>query len=237
MDACSDIGGFPMSSWINFKELRARLDFEQVLRHYGVEVKRRGDQHLGFCPLPNHNGKRNSQSFLAHLGRGIFRCFGCGAKGNVLEFACLMSNADPKDGAAFREVAMELQKRFCPDKGNRVQPQELNKETAAPAQYGPPAATSIVNAPLDFELKGLDSNHPYLPGRGFSPQTIAYFGLGFCSRGMLKNRIAIVLHDEQGRLIGYAGRMVDDTAINNENPRYRFPGERKKDGTLVEFRK
>jgi hypothetical protein len=38
--------------WINFKELRARLKFEEVLQLYGVEVKRKGEQHQGFCPTP-----------------------------------------------------------------------------------------------------------------------------------------------------------------------------------------
>ncbi|HLX70513.1 MAG TPA: CHC2 zinc finger domain-containing protein, partial [Verrucomicrobiae bacterium] len=87
-----------MSGWIDFKALRAKLDFEQMLRHYGVEVKRKGKQHHGFCPLPNHNGKKNSPSFSANLERGIFQCFGCGAKGNSLEFAALMEKVDPKDG-------------------------------------------------------------------------------------------------------------------------------------------
>jgi len=41
-----------MTAWIDFKALRARLDFEHVLRHYGLEVKRKGDQHHGYCPLP-----------------------------------------------------------------------------------------------------------------------------------------------------------------------------------------
>ena len=69
-----------MTTWIDFKALRAKLDFEQVLRHYGIEVKRKGNQHHGYCPLPNHNGKKNSPSFSANLDRGIFQCFGCGAK-------------------------------------------------------------------------------------------------------------------------------------------------------------
>jgi len=30
---------------------------------------------------------------------------------------------------------------------------------------------------------------------------------------------------------------VDDTTINEDNPRYRFPGERKRDGKTFEFRK
>ena len=64
-----------MNTWIDFKTLRSKLDFEQVLRHYGVEVKRKGEQHHGFCPLPNHQGKKNSPSFSANLERGIFQCF------------------------------------------------------------------------------------------------------------------------------------------------------------------
>src|SRR5438105_10938491 len=103
-----------MNTWVDFKKLRSKLDFEQVLLRYGVEVKRKGNQHHGFCPLPNHNGKRNSPSFSANLERGIFQCFGCGAKGNLLEFAAMMKNVDPRDGTAFRALALELQRTFCP---------------------------------------------------------------------------------------------------------------------------
>lgn len=229
-----------MKDWIDFKALRATLDFEQVLEHYGVEVKRKGRQHHGYCPLPNHNGQRNSPSFSANLDRGIFQCFGCGAKGNVLEFAALMENADPQDGTALREVAKKLQRQFCPELGSpgakqppavQVKPQPASKPE--PKDEAP----AVINAPLDFELKGLDATHPYLLGRGFTPGTIAQFGLGFCSRGMLKDRIAIPLHDAGGALIGYAGRVVDDSRITEDNPRYRFPGERKRNGKVYEFRK
>lgn len=224
-----------MSTWIDFKELRSKLDFEQVLRHYGVEVKRKGNQHHGFCPLPNHNGKKNSPSFSASLEKGIFQCFGCGAKGNILDFAALMTKADPKDGAALRVVAVELQKRFCPELVGTPQAKEKTAEKPAkPETKGLPV---VVNAPLDFELKGLNHEHPYLLNRGFSQDTIDHFGLGFCSRGMLKDRMAIPLHDHEGKLVGYAGRVIDDATINEDNPRYRFPGEHKRDGKIFEFRK
>src|SRR5579859_2273932 len=106
-----------MSPWIDFKELRANLNFEDVLRHYGVEVKRRGEQHHGFCPLPNHDGKKNSPSFSANLTRGIFQCFGCKAKGNILDFAALMERVDPNNSVAFRDVALRLRAKFCPGSG------------------------------------------------------------------------------------------------------------------------
>lgn len=37
--------------------------------------------------------------------------------------------------------------------------------------------------------------------------------------------------------MGYAGRVVDDAAITEDNPRYRFPGPRERDGKTFGFRK
>jgi len=190
---------------------------------------------MGYCPLPNHNGKRNSPSFSANLEKGIFQCFGCGAKGNVLDFAALMEKTDPKDGAALRKVALKLQQRFCPEPVKKPGEQEkpASQKKAEPKDERP----VVINQPLDFELKGLNAEHPYLAGRGFMPETIRHFGLGFCGRGLLKSRVAIPLHDADGKLVGYAGRVVDDETISDENPRYRFPGKREKDGVVFEFRK
>jgi len=229
------------TNWIDFKVLRANLDFEKVLRHYDVEVKRKHNQHHGYCPLPNHNGKKNSPSFSANLEKGIFQCFGCGAKGNVLDFAALMENADPKDGSALRKIASELQKRFCPELDDALSGKRKTAEKkqvpTKPAKEVSNDLPVVINAPLDFELKKLDSRHSYLRSRGFSQETIDHFGVGFCSRGMLKDRVAIPLHDHAGNLVGYAGRVVDDSTITEENPRYRLPGKRERDGKIFEFRK
>jgi DNA primase len=195
-----------MSTWIDFKELRAKLEFESILRHYNVEVKRKGDQHHGYCPLPSHNGKRNSVSFSANLKRGIFQCFGCGAKGNLLEFAAMMEKINPQDGPALRGVALNLQQRFFQELGNKPTQtrKPLASKSAMPAKIEAKSSLPVlINEPLDFELKGLDAEHPYLSSRGFTLQTIEHFGLGFCGRGMLKNRVVIPLKDADGALVGY----------------------------------
>lgn len=217
--------------WINFKELRTKLRFDEVLAHFKVEVRRKGEQHQGFCPLPGHTGKRSSPSFSANLDRGIFQCFGCGERGNVLEFACLMSGVDPKDGDALRSVAAELQAKFFDEKkSDGREPPSEDRRTSD-------ALPVVVNAPLDFDLKGLDHVHPYLERRGFTPATMAHFGVGHCSRGFLKDRIAIPLHDSAGKLLGYAGRVIDDALINEDNPRYRFPSRRERGGRIYDFKK
>jgi DNA primase len=245
------------ATWVDFRRLREELDFAAVLRHYGVEVKvRRKDQHQGFCPLPTHpthEGRRHSPSFAANLSRKCWQCFGCGASGNVIDFAVRMSGLDPGDPQAVRRIALELQERFLGPRGNiheqpaRVQrkreepPDETRKHGDGNAQQKPGEDQThpvvVVNAPLDFTLKGLDSEHPYLKARGFTSATIGTFGLGYCSRGVMQGRIVIPLHDPHGRLIGYAGRVVDDATITEQNPRYLFPAPREREGKRHEFHK
>lgn len=220
-----------MNQWVDFKELRRRLSFERVLKHYGIEIiRKRNDQHQGPCPLPKHNGNRRSPTFSANLSGGMFQCFGCKARGNHLEFAALMEGIDPDDGAELRKLALRLQAQFCPEPPlgrPEVKPERSAKDESLPV---------VVNAPLDFELKGLDDRHPYLAQRGFSPETVAHFGLGVAGRGLLKDRLAIPLHAQDGNLLGYAGRVVDEAAVTKDNPRYLFPGTRERLGVRHEFR-
>jgi len=228
--------------WVNYKSLRAELSFIEILHHYGVELKERGEQWQGFCPLPTHQGKRNSPSFSANVGKGIWQCFGCGAKGNVIEFATRMERLNPENPDDFRRTALLLQKMFVGKDGGerevpRPGPKEVTRERSGQEDLDEERPGSVVNAPLDFELQRLDYDHPYLRERGFTDEIIKTFGLGYCERGLMKGRIAIPLHDAEGALIGYAGRIVDEEAIGENTPRYLFPGSRERNGTRHVFRK
>ncbi|MFT3787351.1 MAG: CHC2 zinc finger domain-containing protein [Tepidisphaeraceae bacterium] len=246
-----------MSEWIDFKSLREQLDFRKVLESYGVELKAKGrDQHVGFCPLPTHpsRGKR-SPSFSANLARGIWRCFGCQASGNILDFAVRMEGRNPAVPADVRAVALTLRERFniAPQTANarRGQARSAPKDERSHALFGEDTdeATAeqptksdvqheiIVNAPLDFALKGLDPEHPYLRERGFHVETVEHFGLGYCNRGLLVGRVAIPLHDLDGRLIGYAGRITSDERIDEKHPKYLFPPKRERAGKVFELHK
>jgi DNA primase len=221
------------TQWVDFKTLRQKLAFEAVLRHYKVEIKAKGKQHHGYCPLPKHGGSKNSPSFSANLEKGIFQCFGCNAKGNLLDFAVLMDGGNPKLPADVRKTALGLQTTFAV----ALEAKEGQAQRPEPKAKPQSTGTILVNARLDFELKTLDYTHPYLRSRRFTDETVEKFGLGFCSKGYLTGRIAIPLHDQLGRLIGYAGRIVDDKLIDEENPRYRFPCTRERKGITYEFKK
>jgi DNA primase len=225
--------------WVNYKSLRAELSFIETLRHYGVKLKERGEQWQGFCPLPTHEGKRQSPSFSANVGKGIWQCFGCGAGGNLVEFAARMEDLNPDNPDDFRKAALLLQKMFVGKDGEkREKPRkEVVRERSGQEDHEEEIPGAVVNAPLDFELQRLEYDYPYLRERGFTDETIKTFGLGYCQRGLMKGRIAIPLHDAGGALIGYAGCIVDEGAIGKDTPRYLFPGSRERNGTRHEFRK
>jgi len=133
-----------------------------------------------------------------------------------------------------------------PDEPAGVQPEGRESSDSKPPLGQPPAAAfqgaphcddAIVNPPLDFELKHLDTKHPYLASRGLTPATVEHFGLGYCAKGFLAGRIAIPIHNPQGLLVGYAGRLVDDGAIAADCPKYLLPGRRDRGGRVIEFHK
>jgi DNA primase len=240
-----------MRYWIDFKKLREALSFDKVLEQYQVKFHRKGEQATGPCPLPGHTGERKTDSFSANIPKGIFQCFSCHAKGNVLDFSVLMAGRNPERGDDLRQTAIELAKRYSIQhvgseqktrrqdtdgvshaRGSKPVPQRPPQ----PAPLGNPKPP-LVNAPLGFTLQGLDGNHPYLLERGFTTETIKLFGLGFCKKGRLTGRIAIPIHDGNGKLIAYAGRLVDEVQLSPERPKYLFPGSRFYQNQTFEFKK
>jgi len=197
------------STWVDFKALRERLSFEQVLRHYGINVQViRGQIYQGPCPLPNHRGKNDKRSFLAKLHHGVYRCNGGCGTGNQLTFAAHMEGLDPSNPQNIRTVALQLQEIFEIDQPSRANTPSASKREPTvdntSAKPHRPRPKVVVNPPLDFELQGLDYDHPYLPKQGFLHETIRTFGLGHCNRGLMKERIAVPLHTHQRQLVGYA---------------------------------
>lgn len=84
--------------------------------------------------------------------------------------------------------------------------------------------------PLGFKLK-LDPEHEYGVERGLNPNTITRFEMGYSTRGIMKGRWCIPIHDEAGNLIAYAGRWVGDERPKDE-PKYKLPPGFKKSSVL-----
>ena len=222
-----------MTTWVNYKEIKARVNIGQVLEHYGVlgNLHEKGDELIGCCPI--HQGT-NANQFHASRTKNNFMCFGnCHGGGNVIDFVVMMEGGDKEKGNDVRSAAIKMQEWFGltferPRGGRRTADAvpataaasattsvAAEEQTAAPQEPLPVSHTTEettpetvkVNPPLKFALKSLDATHPYLTERGLTAETIAQFGVGLCtSKGIMAGRIAIPIHNEQGELVAYAGR-------------------------------
>ncbi len=70
------------------REIRARVDIASFIGQY-VPLRKRGNDLVGLCPF--HGEK--TPSFHVHPDRGFFKCFGCGAGGDVITFVQRLENA------------------------------------------------------------------------------------------------------------------------------------------------
>jgi DNA primase len=207
-----------MRNWVNFAEIKSQVKLAAVLRSYGVDWLRRSGppyQYRGRCPI---HGGQGTEAFHAQLERGVFHCFACGAGGNVLDFVAAM------EGCSVRAAALRLQGSASQD--GRPAP------VPARGSRGRELVTKKrgVSPPLSFALN-VDGRHPYLARRGLDPLTVDYFGVGYYgARGLMQGRIAIPIHDDQGRLVAYSGR-----ALDQDGPRYRFPAGFQKAQVLFNY--
>jgi len=199
--------------WVDFKAVKASVTFEEVLAHYGIQLKpARGGELLGLCPF--HEDTK--PSFRVNVEKKVFHCFGCDAKGNVLDFVARKEGVTIKKAAELVSEWFGVGKRETASPSRDLSPSEsLKKAETVPAEPLEP------NKPLTFTLK-LEPDHPYLRQRGIEPEVAQHFGIGFCSRGLMKDRIAIPIHDAEGQLVAYAGRWVGGDLPEGEE-KYKLP--------------
>jgi hypothetical protein len=210
----------PPSNWIDFRAIRQTVTMESLLEHYRVPVRRTDPRTLrGKCPLPGHTSK-DAYSFIVDTAKNVWACHSdsCVAArdgrrgGNTLDFVTAMENC------SLREAALKITSWF--DGAASPPPPAQSRERVS--QPEPEGQGS--NRPLRFTLRGIDPTHAYLDSRGITAETAAAFGVGFYGQaGTMRGRVVIPIHDEAGQLVAYAGR-----AIDNREPKYRFPAGFKK---------
>ena len=182
---------------------------------------------------PIHKGSNPTQ-FRVSISKNIWNCFSeCKHGGNVLDFIAEMEqvsihaaalkaiewfNLDPEAMAANNGKG---------ESGETERPAPAPKVAARPASPPKPASaaapeSSAPNTPLKFRLDKLERQHPYLlEQRGLTLETIVDFGIGFCSKGMMADRIAIPIHNVEGEVVAYAGRFPGEPG--EDIPKYKLP--------------
>jgi len=200
-------------SFVPFAEVKRAVTLEAVLDRYGLfaSLTEKGHNLVGACPLCTGQSKRQ---FQVNREKNAWYCFGCKQGGNVLDFVA------KKERVGIRAAAVKLDGWFALGLAAEA---SAEKPPAAPhpSPAPPVAAESLptTNPPLTFTLKTLDPHHASLSELGLHAATIEHFGAGYCTKGLLKGRLAIPIHNGEGELVAYAGLAVEE----NASPRYLFP--------------
>jgi DNA primase len=218
--------------WIDFTALKRKVSIRDVLARYGLAEglrEKKPGKLVGACPI--HGGK-NGTSFNVDTEKNVFHCFSQCGGGNILDLVmkiehCTIREAGEKLADWFGLQFERGRKNAGADSAQAVE--KPPDRTAAHTSER--ADAPRVNPPLERPLRDLNPDHPYLVQRGLTVPTIKAFGLGYCTRGLMRARIAIPIHDEHGDLVAYAGRAVDDS-LAQEKGKYRLPNGFKKSVVL-----
>ena len=217
------------TKFVDFRAIKAAITMEQLLGHYHIldQFKRTGDSLNGPCPI--HKGSNPTQ-FRVSTTKNLWNCFSdCEHGGNALDFIVKMEKCSIHAAAlkAIEWFNLDPEAMSASEENSEVAEPKASapapKPTARPAA-SPKAApeSNVPNAPLKFRLDKLERTHPYLTEqRGLTPETIVDFGIGFCSKGMMADRIAIPIHNVKGEVVAYAGRFVGEPPEGT--PKYKLP--------------
>jgi len=138
-----------------------------------VTLKRRGANYIACCPF--HNEK--TPSFSVSPSKGIFKCFGCGKAGNVVNFIMEHEQLGYVDALKFlgKKYGIDVadKEESAQDIENRLKSESL----LIVSQYAQDYYTNSLWNSSSGKAIGLT----YFKERGFSEETIKKFMLGWAS--------------------------------------------------------
>ena len=137
-----------------------------------VTLRKRGVNYIGLCPF--HDEKTGS--FTVSPAKGIFKCFGCGKGGGPVHF--IMEHEQLDYPGALKYLAKKyhievVEKELTPEE---QQSQSDREAMFALNTWAQSYFTQQMNNTEDGRAIGLS----YFRSRGFTDETIAKFGLGYC---------------------------------------------------------
>jgi DNA primase len=163
------------------------------------------------------------------LSKNVWNCFSeCKHGGNALDFIAKMENVSIHAAAhkAIEWFHLDPEAMSADSEQETAEPSTEPKSGDAPRPRpattpAPTPEASVPNKPLKFRLDKLAHDHPSLAARGLTLETIMDFGVGFCGKGMMADRIAIPIHNPEGEVVAYAGRWPGEPPEGT--PKYKLP--------------
>src|SRR5215208_529287 len=207
-------------------DLLTRIDIVQVIGSY-VPLKKSGSRHVACCPFHSEN----TPSFTVSPDKQFYHCFGCGAHGTVLSFLLEYEHLDFIDAVEHLAETVGLE---VPREGGEIRAErhdDLYGILEDAARLYQQALRENKHAIEYLKDRGLSGKIARDYGIGYAPagwrHLINCFNkskLDVLTRaGLIKqndqgqslarfrNRIMFPIRDRRGRVIGFGGRVLDDS--------------------------
>ncbi|WP_010236471.1 DNA primase [Clostridium arbusti] len=196
-----------------------------------VNLKRTGRNYMGLCPF--HNEK--SPSFSVSVDKQIYKCFGCGEAGNVITFVMKTRNLSFIDAVKVlaERIHMDLdylekgnsEKKNANDKLLKLNVEaarfffyNLNSNKKAKSYFtGRGIAESTIRSfGLGYALDDWHGIVNFLKKKGYSDLDLINAGLIIKNEkgnkyDRFRNRVIFPVFDYKGKVIGFGGRVLDDS--------------------------
>lgn len=209
-------------------EIRNKVDIVDVISSY-VPLVQKGKNYFGICPF--HNDSNPSMSVSRE--KQIYKCFSCGASGNVfnflmdyehIEFKEALSILSEKTGISIGNIQLnktpnQFDKLYeIYDLANKFYQNNLN------TQIGKSAKEYLKNRALNDDVIkyfgiGLSSNnnddlYKLLTKKGYDQLTLEKIGLISNNEDIYRKRIMFPLCDVSGKTVAFSGRIYTNSSQN-----------------------
>lgn len=223
-----------MTNYINdetIEKVRDLVDIVKVVSDY-VPLKKAGANYVGLCPFHNER----TPSMTVSESKQIFHCFGCGEGGDSVTFIMKRENLGFPEAIRFLAEKLGVPIEESTPRDPRISQErdklyEINREaarfflnnltkneTALNYLYKRNIGDKLIKQfGLGYSLDSWDSLYKYLSSKGYGDKEIETLGLigkrsnnaGYYDK--FRNRIMYPIIDTRSRVIGFGGRVLDET--------------------------
>jgi DNA primase len=198
-----------MPNFIDFQELKDRVNITEVLRLLGIATKPHRAQLRACCPI--HKGA-DARGFVVTPAKGLWYCFGGCGGGDMISLVAKVHGCDEKEAARFiaEGTGASSGNGTVPGNSNSSpQPKQERRRGFDPEAYA----------------KGLDPAHAALAPLGIAPETFREWWAGYSAAGVNRGRLAFPIASKDGEILGYAGRLLGEGSPTLSFPNGLSPAE------------
>ena len=223
----------PRLSQETINEIRQKADIVDIVKEY-IPLTQKGKNYFGVCPFHQDH----SPSMSVSRERQLFKCFSCGMAGNVFKFVSEYENISYLEAVVkvAEKVGMPITitKTYTPVQKYQEEYELMNLaslfyENNLNTEKGLPAKSYLKKRGLNDEMIkdfniGLsfanNSLFEFFQKKNISPAKLVELGLlnqvDLNYQDVFRNRILFPIHNDEGRVVGFTGRVYE----NDSTPKY-----------------